>query len=71
MLKVKRTQLMYGVVHRIAILQVTPHGRVGSEDQQKHFSPLGNKLYFSANSAKKTPNITSLSSGCRTAIKDK
>ena len=44
-------------------------GHVGGQ-QQKHFSPLGTKLYFHVNSSRKysfvlTPNMAALSRGCK------
>ena len=49
------------------------HGfHVGSQEQ-KHFSPLGTKLYFHVNSSRKysfvlTPNMVALSRGCKPRI---
>ena len=44
-------------------------GHVGGQEQ-KHFSPLGTKLYFHVNSSRKnsivlTPNMAALSRGCK------
>ena len=47
-------------------------GHVGGQEQ-KHFSPLGTKLYFHVNSSRKysfvlTPNMAALSRGCKPRI---
>ena len=47
-------------------------GHVGGQEQ-KHFSPLGTKLYFHVNSLRKncpvlTTNMTALSRGCEPRI---
>ena len=47
-------------------------GHVGGQEQ-KHFSPLGSKLYFHVNSSSKysfalTPNMAALSRGCKPRI---
>ena len=47
-------------------------GHVGGQEQ-KHFSPLGTKLYFHVNSSRKysfvlTPNMATLSHGCKPKI---
>ena len=47
-------------------------GHVGGQEQ-KHFSPLGTKLYFHVNSSRKysfilTPNMATLSRGCKPRI---
>ena len=47
-------------------------GHVGGQEQ-KHFSPLGTKLYFHVNSSRKysfvlTPNMAALSCGCKPRI---
>ena len=49
-------------------------GHVGGQEQ-KHFSPLGTKLYFHLNSSRKyyfvlTPNMAALSRGCKPRICD-
>ena len=49
-------------------------GHVGGQEQ-KHFSPLGTKLYFHVNSSRKysfvlTPNMATLSHGCKPRIVD-
>ena len=48
-------------------------GHVGGQEQ-KHFSPLGTKLYFHVNSSRKysfvlTPNMAALSRGCKPRIR--
>ena len=45
------------------------HGGHVGDQEQKHFSPLGTKLYFHVNSSRKTsivltPNMAALSRGC-------
>ena len=50
-------------------LHVTCGGHVGGQEQ-KHFSPLGTKLYFHVNSSRKstivfTPNMATFSRGCK------
>ena len=47
-------------------------GHVGGQEQ-KHFSPLGTKIYFHVNSSRKysfvlTPNMAALSRGCKPRI---
>ena len=47
-------------------------GHIGDQGQ-KHFSPLGTKLYFQVNSSRKnfivlTPNMSALSRGCKPRI---
>ena len=40
-------------IHTIAGLHVTSHGGYVGGQEQKHFSPLGTKLYFHVNSSRK------------------
>ena len=49
------------------------HGSHVGGQEQKHFSPLGTKLYFHVNSSRKysfvlTPNMAALSRGCKPRI---
>ena len=55
----------------IAGLHLTSRRHVGGQDFEKHFSPLGTKLYSHVNSSRKTlftPNMTALSRGCKPRI---
>ena len=50
-------------------------GHVGGQEQ-KHFSPLGTKLYFHVNSSRKnsvvlTPNMAVLSRGCKPRMRER
>ena len=60
--------------YEFALLVCTwrPGGHVGGQEQ-KHFSPLGTKLYFHVNSSMKysfvlTPNMAALSRGCKPGV---
>ena len=65
----------YGFAIRIFLLLVCTwrHGGHVGGQAQKHFSPLGTKLYFHVNSSRKysfvlTPNMAALSHGCKPRI---
>ena len=56
----------------IAGVRVMSRRLAGGQDQ-KHFSPVGSKLYFHVNSSRKkyivlNPNMAALSSGCKPRI---
>ena len=60
--------------HRILLLVCTwRHGGHVGGQEQKHFSPLGTKLFFHVHSSRKysfvlTPNMAALSRGCKPRI---
>ena len=49
----KKWTVLRTVYHTIAGLHVTSHGGYVGGQEQKHFSPLGTKLYFHVNSSRK------------------
>ena len=64
------------VVSSILLVCTWRHGGHVGGQEQKHFSPLGTKLYFHVNSSRKnsivlTPNMAALSRGCKPRILEK
>ena len=58
---------------KILLVCTLRHGSHVGGQEQKHFSPLGTKLYFHVNSSRKnsivlTPNMAALSRGCKPRI---
>ena len=58
------------VFRKVLLVCTWRHGGHVGGQEQKHFSPLGTKLYFHVNSSRKysfvlTPNMAALSRGCK------
>ena len=63
------------LIHVLLLVCTWRHGGHVDGQEQKHFSPLGTKLYFHVNSLRKysfvlTPNMAALSRDCKPRIMD-
>ena len=65
---------LFDLVSVVLLVRTWRHGGHVGGQEQKHFSPLGTKLYFHVNSWRKnsivlTPNMAPLSRGCKPRMK--